>query len=96
MSSIALNLDPMLCGAAIALAVALFGTPRAWRAAAGLSRVPRAVLANLACIGVAGLAALPIGFSALRLEGTALAAIAFAAALQGVALILLLLIPTKA
>jgi len=55
----------------------------------------RALLSCLACIGAAGLLSLPIALHAGRLEETTLAATLAAAALQGTALLLLLLIPTK-
>lgn len=95
MSDIGLNLDPLVYGAAIALAVALVGTPLAWRAGRGLARVPRALLASLGGLGAAGLLSLPVSLSAYRLEETTLVAVLAAAALQGVALIILLLVPMK-
>ena len=95
MSDIAINLDPLLYGAAIALVAALLGTPLAWRAGRGLPRLARALLASLACIGAAGLLSLPLAFSATRLEETTLFAVLGAALLQAPALIILLAVASK-
>lgn len=95
MSSIAINLDPLLYGAAIALAVALLGTPILWRLLQGMPHARRVLAANLACVGLAGLAGLPFAFHSNRLAETVIFAIVTSAALQGVALLALLLFSPK-
>jgi len=95
MSDIALNFDPLLYGGAIALAVAPLGTPLAWGAGRGLARLPRALLASLACIGTAGLASLAFALSAYRLESTSLAAVLGSAVLQALLLPVLLLLSAR-
>jgi hypothetical protein len=96
MSSIAINLDPLLYGAVIALLVAAVGTPVGWRLLRGLPHAIRALATSLGCIGAAGLLSLPFALSMLRMEGTALATLVFSAVLQGAALLILLLLPRRA
>ena len=96
MSSHLLNLDPLLYGAGIALLVLVVATPLAWRALRGTSRPVRAAMSSLACLGAAGLVALPVSSLAPRLEATALATLVFSAVLQGAAAIILFLLPRRA
>lgn len=91
MSSIAINLDPLLYGAAIALVAALLGTPVLWRLLRGVAHARRALAANLGAVGLAGLAGLPFAFASNRLSETVIFAVTLSAALQGVALLILLL-----
>jgi hypothetical protein len=95
MSSIGLNMDPLLYGAAIALAAVLLGTPLLWRLLRGVPHAARALATNLACIGLAGLCALPFAFASSRLAETVIFAVVISAALQGVALLAFLLFSPK-
>ncbi|MBP0444931.1 hypothetical protein J8J14_09055 [Roseomonas sp. SSH11] len=95
MSDIALNLDPLLYGAAIAFLVLAAGTPLAWRALRGTTHGIRTGMSALACLGAAGLLSLPFA-SSPRLEGTALATLTFSAVLQGAAAVILFLLPRRA
>ncbi len=95
MSDIGLNMDPLLYGAVLALAVALIGTPLMWRLLRGVTHAGRALAANLACVGLAGLGALPFAFTGNTLEEMVLFAVLASAALQGVALLALLLFSPK-
>ncbi len=95
MSDIGLaGLDALVHGAAIALLVLLAGTPLLWSLARGLARPRRAVLTSLACLGASGLLSLPFSLDD-RTEGTAAAALLASAILQGAALIVLLLLPSR-
>ena len=96
MSSIGLNLDPLFYGAGIALAVLLVATPLAWRALRPLPRLVRAGMGALACIGTAGLIALPFAFSVSRLEETPMLTLIFSGVLQGAAAVILSLLPRRA
>lgn len=91
MSDIGLNMDPLLYGAVLALAAALLGTPVMWRLLRGVPHAARALAANLACVGLAGLAGLPFAFASNRLAETVIFAVTVSAALQGVLLLALLL-----
>lgn len=95
MSSIALNFDPLLYGAAIALLVALLGTPILWRLLRGVPHAGRALAVNLACTGLAGLLGLPFAFASNRLAETVLFAVVISAALQGALFLILLLFSPK-
>jgi hypothetical protein len=94
MSDISLDFTELFLGAGIALAVALLGTPLLWRMAVPLARRRRALLANLACLGLAGLIALPFSLQP-TLEETAIFALLFSATMQGILLLTLLLIVPK-
>lgn len=96
MSGHGLSLAPLLYGAGIALLVLVLGTPLAWRALRGTSHPIRATMSSLACLGAAGLLALPVSSAAPRLEGTALATLIFSAVLQGAAAVILFLLPRRA
>ena len=88
--------DPLFDGLGIALAVAAAGTPLAWRAARPLSRAARALGTTLACLGLAGLASLPVSLSSDHLETTTLTTLVLSAILQGLVLPVLLLLSRKA
>ncbi len=95
MSDIGLNMDPLLYGAAIGLLVALLGTALLWRLLRGVPHAARALAANLACVGLAGLLALPFAFASNLLAETVIFAVVISAALQGAALLAFLLFSPK-
>ncbi|MDB5376279.1 MAG: hypothetical protein JWR00_725 [Rubritepida sp.] len=95
MSDIGLNMDPLFYGAAIGLLAALLGTPLAWRLLRGVPHAGRALAANLACIGIAGLLGLSFAFTSTNLAETVLFAVLASGALQGALFLILLLFSPK-
>ncbi|MBS7810965.1 hypothetical protein [Roseococcus pinisoli] len=100
MSDVRINLDPLFYGSAIGLLVALLGTPALWRLLRGVPPAGRALAVpplavNLACIGLAGLLALPFVFYASSLTETVLFAALASGALQGALFLILLLFSPK-
>jgi len=91
MSSISLNIDGLFYGLAIAIFVALLGTPATWRLLGALPHMGRALAAYLCCVGLSGLLGLPFAFAGHRLEETVLFAVLFSAAFQLVTLAIPLL-----
>ncbi|TCH97873.1 hypothetical protein EJV46_11650 [Roseococcus sp. SYP-B2431] len=91
MSSISLNMDGLFYGLAIAVFVALLGTPAAWRLLGTLPHAGRALATYLCCIGLSGLLAIPFAFAGHRLEETVLFAVMFSAAFQLVTVLIPLL-----
>lgn len=96
MSDHGLNLDPLFYGAGISLAVAVVGTPVAWRALAATPRPARVLSASLSCLGAASLAALLLSFTSLRLGELVSVTVTLSAVLQGAAAIILSLLPRRA
>lgn len=91
MSDVGLNMDPLLYGTLIALLVLAVGTALLWRLLRGVRHAARALATNLGCVGLSGLLGLPFAFAANRLSETVLMAVLLSAALQGTALLILLL-----
>ncbi|WP_426958238.1 hypothetical protein [Muricoccus radiodurans] len=87
--------DPLVYGLGIAVPVAAVATPAFWRASHGLPAMPRTALVTLACLGLSGIASLPVALSADRLDVTSLTALVLSAVLQGLALPILLLLARK-
>jgi hypothetical protein len=83
-------LDTSVYGAVIGGASAAVATPVAWRALSPLPHVRRVAATNLACVGVAGLAGLACSKASIVL-GEVVNVVTTSAALQGVALLVLLL-----
>jgi hypothetical protein len=94
MSDIGLDLSPLFAGVTIALAATVFGTPLLWWLSGGV--VPlwrRLLLVMLGNVGLAGLGALLALFNSNKSE-TPLFAVLAAAALQPLAVLVLLLVRT--
>ena len=96
MSDHGLNLDPLFYGAGVSLAVAVVGTPFAWRALAAAPRPVRVLAASLSCLGLAGLAALLLSLTSDRLDEVVEVTVTLSAVLQGAAAIILSLLPRRA
>jgi hypothetical protein len=96
MSNNGLNLDPLFYGAGVSLAVAVIGTPVAWRALAATPRPARVLAASLSCLGLAGLAALLLSVTSHRLGELVSVTVTLSAVLQGAAAIILFLLPRRA
>jgi hypothetical protein len=91
---ITLDFSELYLGAGIAVLAALLGTPLLWRLGAPLPRPSRTLLTTLGCLGLSGLIALPITLQP-RLDETALFALLGSAALQALAVPILLLLPHR-
>lgn len=82
--------EAVVYGVVVALVVVAVATPVAWRALRPLPHARRAVASNLACIGVAGLAGLAFAMTS-ELHDVVIFSVGTATALQGIALLILLL-----